>query len=140
MLFVAAISCPLASLGADPKPTSAKPPDTTSSDARPLYTPRQFERLGERDQLVEQKEQFKCDGKFAEAIAASEKIIAIDREVLGTDHYDTFRALLGLAGTEVINGDQAALKNCFASWPICRRKATGPAPGGPSMCDYRTTS
>ena len=45
--------------------------------------------------------------------------------MLGTDHYDTFRALLGLAGTEVINGDQAGAQKLLRELADLQTKGYG---------------
>lgn len=98
----------VASFGDEPKASNVAPPQS-----KPLYSPEQFKRLGERDNLIDQKDQLLRDGKLADAAAALEKIVAIDREVLGDEHCDTFRALEGVARVHALENNQAAAKRCW---------------------------
>src|ERR1700690_3727054 len=120
LLLVLAILCSLGSNGAEQNPLEAK-----SSEPKSKFTPQQFERLGERDQIEEHKDQLLRDGKFTDAAADLEKIVAIDREVLGDDHCDTFNALRVLTRVEALDNNQAAAKKSLAELADLQSKGHG---------------
>jgi tetratricopeptide (TPR) repeat protein/CHAT domain-containing protein len=61
--------------------------------APPALTEQQQQRLKERDQLKSEAEKLEKDGDFTTALAAVEKKLAIEREVLGDQHDDTTSTL-----------------------------------------------
>ena len=64
--------------------------------------------LRERDRLWEQARKLAGEGKVAEAIAAAESVLAIERRVLGEDHDDVASALDFLADRQAEREDFAA--------------------------------
>ena len=63
---------------------------------KPLTTVEQ-QRLKERDQYSDESAKLEKEGKLPEAIAAGEKMLAVEREVLGNDHADVAGSLGRLA-------------------------------------------
>jgi CHAT domain-containing protein len=66
--------------------------------------------LKERDRLSDQAQKLRAAGKTAEAIAAAEKKLAIERKVLPADHEDIVNSLNWLAELRIDQGDWAAAK------------------------------
>ena len=97
-------------IAANSQPPS-KTPQVKPLEPEGLFTPQQFDRLGERNKFQEQKRGLLRQGKFTEAVAAGEKVVAIDREVLGADHCDTFLAIAALIRNQVLADDPAAQKS-----------------------------
>ncbi|HTU19456.1 MAG TPA: tetratricopeptide repeat protein [Gemmataceae bacterium] len=64
--------------------------------AGPPLTAEQKERLKERDRCQEEVVKAERAGKLAEAVAAAEKMLAIERQVLGDNHEDTAGSLTWL--------------------------------------------
>ncbi len=110
----------VASFGDEPKASNVASPQS-----KPLYSPEQFKRLGERDDLIDQKDQLLRDGKLADAATALEKMVAIDREVLGDEHCDTFRALEGVARIHALDNNQSAAKRALANLTDLQNKGYG---------------
>ena len=133
--FLAINTYSLALLGAEPPPANAKsadlkasdtkPPEPASSDPKSQYTPEQLSRVDERDHADEQKDQFLREGKFAAAVAASEKIVAIDREVLGDNHCQFFMTLEWLAKLQALNDNQAAAQKSLVELSALQSKGLG---------------
>jgi tetratricopeptide (TPR) repeat protein len=71
----------------------AEPPEPQPA---PL-TKEQQDKLKERDRFLKEAEKLRAEGKLSEAIAAAEKMLAIEREVLGTVHADVANSLQFLA-------------------------------------------
>src|SRR5262245_4907684 len=74
--------------GQDPPPGTSKPP---------ALTPVQRERLKERDRLAAAAPKLWQAGKQAEALAAWEKKLGIEREVFGKAHEEVAKSLERLA-------------------------------------------
>ena len=71
-------------------------------------TPRgKKEQLKERDRFGEATQQLYADGKYDEAIAAAEKILAIERTVLGSDSPDALGSLAQIASAHEAQEDFA---------------------------------
>src|SRR5881394_3003085 len=68
------------------------------------------DRLKEREQFQAQAEKLRAADKLAEAVAAAEKMLAIEREVLGRDHPDTVGSLDFLADLQEDRDDLAAAR------------------------------
>lgn len=98
----------LAGLAAPTPLSAAEPPQP------PALTAAQKERLKERDRL--EREVFRLDGqgKRVEAIAAAEKLLAIEREVLGNFHSDVAGSLIFLAEAHESGEDFAAARKARA--------------------------
>jgi CHAT domain-containing protein/Tfp pilus assembly protein PilF len=79
------------------------------SKVKPL-TVQQQERLLERDQLDKDSQKARAAGKLAEAIAALEKGLAIEREVLGESDVVPYRSMQSLARLCAVNGDFEAAR------------------------------
>jgi len=75
--------------------------------AEPSLSPEQKERLKERDRHQAEVQKAERDGKLAEAIAAAEKMLAVERQVLGEAHEDTAGSLDWLARLYSETGDFA---------------------------------
>jgi CHAT domain-containing protein/tetratricopeptide (TPR) repeat protein len=71
-------------------------------------TPAQKERLKERDRYARETTKLRSEGKLAEAIAACEKMLAIEREVFGNGHEDVVGSLEQLAEMQEEREDFAA--------------------------------
>jgi tetratricopeptide (TPR) repeat protein len=63
----------------------------------PALTQEQQKRLQRRDRLAAEAEKLRAEGKLAEAIAAAEKMLDVEREVLGRVHPDMVGSLHLLA-------------------------------------------
>ncbi len=72
------------------QPTPTAPP-------KPAVMKEQREKLKERDQLKEEIKKLRASGKLAEAIATAQKIVAIERQVLGNVQDDLADSLALLA-------------------------------------------
>src|SRR6185295_9275882 len=70
----------------------------------PALTPQQQERLKERDGYSKLATQRQKEGKYADAVQAVEKMLAIEREVLGNEHKDVVQSLKLLADLHEILG------------------------------------
>src|SRR5262249_31011643 len=82
----------LLAAGALPPPGAAVQP----AAKKPL-TAEQQAKLKERDRYAQQTQQLRAEGKLAEAIAACEQMLAIERAVFGDCHEDVARSLQQLA-------------------------------------------
>ena len=89
-----------------PKPT---PPVRPAPFQKPL-TAAQQARLKERNQFWKEAGQLRDAGKIDEAIAATQKTLDIDREVLGAEHHEVAASLSFLAGLLETNEDFAAAR------------------------------
>ena len=81
-------------------PPAAAPASTPAAKQQPAansLTPPQRAKLKERDRLWQQAIRLRDSGKIDEAIAAAQKMLAIEREVLGNDHYQVAVSLAFLA-------------------------------------------
>jgi CHAT domain-containing protein/Tfp pilus assembly protein PilF len=83
---------------------TATPPPAAATAAQLTPAQRQ-ERLKERDRIRQEAKQLYLAGKYDEAIAAAEKSLAIEREVLGGDHPDAIGSLQNLAILHQAKGD-----------------------------------
>ena len=68
------------------------------------------ERLQERDRLWAEAQRLRAQGQLAEAITAAEKMLAIEREVLGAEHQEVAASLEWLAEVYVEREDFAAAR------------------------------
>lgn len=96
-------------LVAVPRSAAQQPPPGAPTAARPL-TPQQQERLRERDRLWKEMQRLRAAGQLPQAIAALEKVLAIEREILGRDHEDVAGSLQTLAGMREQQGEFAAAR------------------------------
>jgi tetratricopeptide (TPR) repeat protein len=86
----------------------AQPPEP----AKPApLTQEQQNRLKERDRLQKEAEKLTAEGKLTEAIAAAQKMLAIEQEVLGNFHPDAVGSLQFLAELHEAREDFAAARN-----------------------------
>jgi tetratricopeptide (TPR) repeat protein len=105
----------LSVLGALPAAATATDPPAAKEPA-PLSVSERKRILGERDRLDLQAAAFKAQGKYAEAIAAAEKMLAINRRVFGdAQNLDTAVRLNNLGLLYVSGGDYAKAE------PVCRK-------------------
>ncbi len=82
-------------MGFGPRPLLAQP--TPGAPPKPAVTKEQQEKLKERDQLEEEIKKLRALGKLAEAISRAQKIVAIERQVLGNVQDDLADSLALLA-------------------------------------------
>jgi CHAT domain-containing protein/Tfp pilus assembly protein PilF len=105
----------LSVLGALPAAATATDPPAAKEPA-PLSMPMRKRLLDERDRLDRQSAAFQAQGKYAEAIAAAEKVLAIDRRVFGdVQNLDTAVRLNNLGLLYVSAADYAKAE------PVCRK-------------------
>ena len=70
-----------------------------------LTSEQKQERLDERDRYEKEARQLCADGKYDEAIAAAEKMLAVEQEVLGTDGQDAIGSRRYLSTLHLDKGD-----------------------------------
>lgn len=70
------------------------------------------QRLQERDGLKKETERFLAEGRIADAIAAAEKVLAIERAVWGQSHADVADSLRGLADLHADRDDFRSARAC----------------------------
>src|ERR1700730_4709841 len=90
-------------------PIRAEPGAADSPKAAPLSQAQQ-EQLKERNRLYDETQKLRTEGKLAEAVAAGEKALAIQREVFGNDNEDTATILDTLAAMDVEREDFEAAR------------------------------
>jgi tetratricopeptide (TPR) repeat protein len=78
--------------------------------AAPKLSAAQQQRLRERDRYAQETKKLRKEGKLAEALAACEKMLAIEREVLGNVHKDVAGSLEQLAEMQEELEDFAAAR------------------------------
>src|SRR5690606_37594266 len=91
--------------------SSASGPEAASAD-RPAIalTPPEDALLRERDYLAQQMSEFRRQGKLREGIAAAGTMLAIEREIFGSDDLDVAGSLRQLAEMQALTGDFAAAR------------------------------
>ena len=77
---------------------------------KPPLTSEQQEKLKERDRHVTEANRLQREGKLAEAIAAAEKMLAIERQVFGKEHDGVIDSLQFLASLHQQKDDWAAAR------------------------------
>jgi hypothetical protein len=85
-------------------------PGASGPAAAPPLTAAQQQRLKERDRYAAETAKLRGEGKLAEAVAAAEKMLAIEREVLGELHEDVVGSLVQLAELHAGREDFAAAR------------------------------
>jgi CHAT domain-containing protein/tetratricopeptide (TPR) repeat protein len=77
-----------------------EPPSTPAAQRPPAppLTPEQRERLEERNRLWQEMQRLRAQGKLAEAVAAVQKVLVIERQILGGKSEDVLSSLYELAG------------------------------------------
>src|SRR5438552_7614587 len=88
LALVSALLCFLCLFAADLRSEPPKPPPPTAA---------QRERLKERDRYGAEAQKLRQAGKLPEAIAAAEKMLAIEREVFGNFHEEVAGSLEQIA-------------------------------------------
>jgi tetratricopeptide (TPR) repeat protein/CHAT domain-containing protein len=73
-------------------------------------TKEQQDKLNERDRLVKEAQELWAEGKQTEAVAAVEKLLAIEREVFGNFHPEVAGSLQGLANLYEARNDLVAAR------------------------------
>ncbi len=101
---------------------SSDPSTANVPAANKPLTPQQHQRLKERDELDSQASALLAKGKFDDAVAASKKALAVDREVLGDEHRESFDAMQLVVRLMALNGDFAAQANWAKKAWQSRRK------------------
>lgn len=96
--------------------------------APPDLTPQQQERLQRRDEYADQTAQLRAEQKWAEAIDAAKKMLAIEREVLGDDHDDVAGSLEQLVEMYAELGQFAAAATACEEIVAIRDRVVGTAP------------
>jgi CHAT domain-containing protein len=100
---------------------AAEPP---SAGPKPL-TPQQRERLKERDRYEAEARQLGQANKLGEMVAAWEKKLAIEREILGAGHPQVALSLEELARLQAFREDFAAARQAHQEVLTIRRKLHG---------------
>jgi tetratricopeptide (TPR) repeat protein len=96
---------------------AAEPPSLSPSERQ--------QRLRERDRLWAEAPKLQAAGKLAEAIAATEKVLAIEHGVFGAGHQETTGTLDYLAELHEGRGDFAAARQARQELLTIRRKLDG---------------
>jgi hypothetical protein len=96
----------LPAMGQEP----AKPPQSLSQE--------QQAKLKERDQFQKEAEKLKAEGKLTEAIAAAEKMLAIERTVYGNVHVEETR-VRSVFGHAPVVGIQTAVRFSLKRDRVC---------------------
>jgi len=108
-------------LGLAPSPLPARAEPTS---AKPLSKEQQ-EKLKERDRFGAQTRALRKDGKLAEAIAAAEKMLALERQVFGDVHEEVAGSLEQLAEMHQQREDFAAARKAAREVLTIRTKLLG---------------
>src|SRR5438552_5096886 len=116
MPFVSALLCFLCLFAANLRGDEPKPPPLTAA---------QKERLKERDRFGAETQKLRQAGKLAEAIAAAEKMLAIERDVFGNGHEDVAGSLEQLAEMHEQREDFAAARKARQEVLAIRTKLHG---------------
>jgi CHAT domain-containing protein/Tfp pilus assembly protein PilF len=90
-------------------------------------TKEQQEKLKERDQFAMEAQKLRSEGKLTEAVAAAEKMLAIEREVFGDVHPEVAGSLRLLAGLQVARQDFAAARKARQEVLAIQTKLLGAA-------------
>jgi WD40 repeat protein/Flp pilus assembly protein TadD len=101
---------------------------TSSPQAQPQpapLTPEQQTRLKERNQLFAEAQKLRGEGKVADAVAAAQKMLDIERDVLGGDHKEVADSLAFLAGLHRQNDDLPNAKRVLTDLLALRTKLDG---------------
>src|SRR5262249_30573590 len=101
------LACLALALAAGPRASGQAPAAAKPSPPLPA---KQQERLKERDQLGEQANALRAQGKYAEAVEAVGKMLSIEREVLGQTSEDAIGSLELLARLHQDREDWAAAR------------------------------
>jgi tetratricopeptide (TPR) repeat protein len=91
-------------------PRSRAQPGTAGRLVAPQLTAVQQRRLQERDRYAAQTQQLRDEGKLPEAIAAAEKMLAIERKVFGKVHEEVAGSFAYLADLHAARDDFAAAR------------------------------
>jgi hypothetical protein len=113
-LVVCLVGWLVAPVGA--QPSESKPPPLTRE---------QQEKLKERDRFEKEALQFRAEGKLSEAIAAAEKMLAIEREVFGRVHAEVAGSLEFLAALHAARDDFPAARTARQEVLAIKRKLLG---------------
>ena len=100
----------------------------------PALTTAQRERLKERDRLGEQAAKLRSEGKLAEAIAAAEGMLAIEREVLGDASDDAIGSLELIASIQEQRDDWPAAFSLRRNVLNCELRTLGEDPLEADRC------
>ena len=95
---------------ASPPSGSHAPPAVPNPLAAAPFTPNQRARLAQRDRLALQAKTLEDAGKLAEAIAAADQVLTIDREIFDPNHPEVIGWLSRLAALHQARGDFAAAR------------------------------
>jgi hypothetical protein len=101
------LACLVLSLPAVPRAFGQAPAQFKPS---PAFTAQQQERLKERNQLAMQAAQLRSQERLAEAVKATEAVLAIEREMLGETSEDAIGSLDLLAQLHQDREDWAAAR------------------------------
>ena len=101
------LACLALALAAGPRASGQAP---AAAKPSPPLTAKRQERLKERDQLGEQANALRAQGKYAEAVEAVGKMLSIEREVLGETSEDAIGSLELLARLHQDREDWAAAR------------------------------
>jgi CHAT domain-containing protein len=96
-----------------------------ADEPTPPLTPAQQQQLKERDRWAAETKKLRQQGKLAEAIAACEKMLAIERDVLGNVHANVANSLEQLAKMQEEQADFEAAKKARQEVLAIRRKLNG---------------
>ncbi len=111
--------CSLIASGVISSLTAADSPPT------PKMTAVQQQRLNERGGFLKESLDLRQLGKFAEAIEAAEKIVAIEREIFGHEHDEVLGTRDFIAHLQEQRGDFAAARTIREEILAIRRKVAG---------------
>lgn len=99
----------------------SRQPTIRAVDGAPGPTAQARDLLQERQRLDKEADRLSAEGKVGEAIQRVEKIVRINREILGPDHDDTAEALGWLAGLYAVNEDFVAARKAARDRLACSR-------------------
>ena len=94
-------------------------------EKKPALTPAQQERLKERAHYEQQTAKLRQAGKLEEALAAAEKMLTIEREVLGNENEDVIGSLELIGQMHVARRDFAAVRRTREEVLTIRTKMHG---------------
>jgi tetratricopeptide (TPR) repeat protein/CHAT domain-containing protein len=109
----------------EPKASQARDTPAAPEPGPALAPSERQQRLRERDRLWAEAPKLRAAGKLAEAIAATEKVLAIEHGVFGAGHKETTGTLAYLAELHEGRGDFATARQARQEVLTIRRKLDG---------------
>jgi len=97
----------------------------TFAEDPPAYTPEQQAKLQKRNELLQEALTSAKAGKFKEAVALLEKILVIERDVLGETHPNVLNTMTWLVQFQERLADYASAGKTWAELAALRAKVLG---------------